>query len=975
MQALNGEWRLATDPENRGREERWFTSIRDEAIAAAVPGVIQQVCPEYQGVVWYWNIFRATQAAANERYLLRFGAVDYLAEVWLNGIPIGSHEGADTPFSLDATSAIRPGDDNLLAVRVLNPTDEPIDGIRLVETPHRNKNSKNFQPGRGMNLGGIVQPVDLLVVPALRIADLFLQPNPVTGQIRMAITVRNDTTTSVSGWLSAAVESQSGADTIATTRSDVIFAPGDSAHELTGVVHNPHLWDLHDPYLYRVTAALEAQASDATFTHRQSARCGFRDFRVVDGYFRLNGRRVFLRSTHTGNHYPMGISRAQELDFVRRDLIYAKASGFNTVRFISGMALAEQLDFCDEIGLMVQEESLAGWLLADSPQMAERYDRSTREMILRDRNHPSLTIWGMLNETFDGPVFRHAVETLALVRSLDPTRLVLLSSGRWDAQPGIGSAANPGSAQWEHVWGAEMPAAAGVSKEWGRLDPAYIKGAGDAHLYPPVPHVPETIAFLRTVGHDSKPVFLSEYGIGSLFNAIREYRMFEQDGARTDVPDAAYIGSMAERLLADWQRFGMDHVYAFPEDMLLDSQRLHARQRRLGFDLIRSNPNICGYNLTGMLDHALTGEGVWTFWREWKPTIMDALADGWAPVRWCLFVDQLHGYAGRAFKIEAVLANEDVLQPGEYPVHMRIRGPHGIVWEQKATARIPELEAGRDGPLAVPVLCEAVTWSGPAGVYELAATMERGGAPAGGRLKFHVADAAALPQLRQSVTLWGIAPQVERWLAARAVQCRLFDHAGADHNEVILVGDLSAQSTSVDDWRELARRIARGSAAVFLAPAAFKRGDDPVGWLPLANKGRCYAFNDWLYHKECVGKAHPIFAGLQPQGVLDWDYYGPIIPRELFDGQDTPDDVVAAAFAVGYSCPGGYASGVLVGAYRFGAGQFVLNTLHILEHIDIHPAADRLLLNMISSAAQALGAAPTALPDNFEALLEQIGYR
>jgi len=149
MQALNGEWRLATDPENCGREARWFASARDEAIVAAVPGVIQQILPDYHGVVWYWHTFRATQPAeAHERYLLRFGAVDYLADVWLNGQLVGSHEGADTPFSLDVTSALNPDDDNLLAVRVLNPTDEPIDGIRLIETPHRNKNSKNFQPGR-----------------------------------------------------------------------------------------------------------------------------------------------------------------------------------------------------------------------------------------------------------------------------------------------------------------------------------------------------------------------------------------------------------------------------------------------------------------------------------------------------------------------------------------------------------------------------------------------------------------------------------------------------------------------------------------------------------------------------------------------------------------------------------------------------------------------------------------------------------
>jgi beta-galactosidase/beta-glucuronidase len=231
MQALNGEWSLATDPENRGRAERWFASARDEAIVAAVPGVIQQILPNYHGVVWYWHTFRATQpAAAHERCLLRFGAVDYLADVWLNGQPVGGHEGADTPFSLDVTSALKTGDDNLLAVRVLNPTDDPIDGIRLVETPHRNKSIKNYQPGRGYNTGGIVLPVELLVAPALRIADLFVQPDPATGQIRVAITVRNDTTTRVIGRLSASAESQSGADTLATTLGDATFLPGDTAH-------------------------------------------------------------------------------------------------------------------------------------------------------------------------------------------------------------------------------------------------------------------------------------------------------------------------------------------------------------------------------------------------------------------------------------------------------------------------------------------------------------------------------------------------------------------------------------------------------------------------------------------------------------------------------------------------------------------------------------------------------------------------
>ena len=84
---------------------------------------------------------------------------------------------------------------------------------------------------------------------------------------------------------------------------------------------------------------------------------------------------------------------------------------------------------------------------------------------------------------------------------------------------------------------------------------------------------------------------------------------------------------MMQLLVGPW-KLARDPSY-FAEDMLRDRQPL------LSFDLIRSNPKICGYNPTGMPGHALTGEGLWTFWREWKPGIADALADGWAPLRWC----------------------------------------------------------------------------------------------------------------------------------------------------------------------------------------------------------------------------------------------------------------------------------------------------------------------------------------------------
>ena len=139
--SLDGDqWLLATDPTNVGRGEEWFKTPRPEAKSTKVPWIIQDAFPGYHGVAWYWRDFAAPANPHTQgRYLLRFWAVDYKAYVWLNGVRVGGHEGGETPFPLDVTEAFKPGAPNRLAVRVLNPTHEPIDGIVLSHTPRRNK--------------------------------------------------------------------------------------------------------------------------------------------------------------------------------------------------------------------------------------------------------------------------------------------------------------------------------------------------------------------------------------------------------------------------------------------------------------------------------------------------------------------------------------------------------------------------------------------------------------------------------------------------------------------------------------------------------------------------------------------------------------------------------------------------------------------------------------------------------------------
>ena len=497
---------------------------------------------------------------------------------------------------------------------------------------------------------------------------------------------------------------------------------------------------------------------------------------------------------------------------------------------------------------------------------------------------------------------------------------------------------------------------------------------GDVHFYPEVPESPEDDREIRTLGQGSKPIFFSQYGIGSMMDVIHEARMYEQLGARPDMEDYVIVRSMADRLTADWKRFGMEGVYAFPEYFLRDSQYRMARHRTLGFNAVRSNPQICGFNVTGMLDHALTGEGVWRFWRDWKPGAMDAMQDGWSPLRWCLFVYPTHAYTGRPVKLEGVLANEDVLRPGEYPVRARVCGPSGIAWERAAKVQVAAPAPGEDGPLAIPVIAEEVSLSGPAGDYELAISIERGAAATEASWQFHLTDPGSLPRLNQAVTLWGVPASVESWLNAHGATCEDFRGAAPARREIMLVGDVSKAGAKPEDWRELARRMATGSVVIFLSPHAFEREKDAVAWLPLAQKGRCYRFDDWLYHKECVAKAHPVFEGLQAKGILDWYYYGPVIPHYLFDGQEVPAEVIAATFAAGYSTPGGYASGILLGRYAFGEGHFIVNTFPILEQLDRHPAADRLLLNLLQYGGSMAEKPQASMPAGFGEQLRAIGY-
>ncbi len=929
--SLDGNsWRLAVDPADKGRAEKWHDAVRPDARPATVPCAIQEVVGTYAGVAWYWHGFTAPASpTGGGRFLLRFWKVDYKADVWLNGKLIGTHEDGDEPFVLDATDAMKPGAENLLAVRVLNPSDQRIDGITRKDTVC---GIKNGVPAQDWNFGGILDSVELLVVPPVFVEDLHLCPDWTTGDLAASVNVRNTTGAKRRVRLATTAAPAASGETSDEAVRECEVPPGDTPLKVTLRVRQHRLWDLDDPFLYRVTARLEDPASGGV--SEKSDRCGFRDFRFADGYFRLNGRRILLRSAHVVWTTPVMIHSARDRATLRKDILHAKEMGFNAIRYLPYAAPRVQLDLADELGIMMIQQSMSSWCVPNHNAIAdERFDRSLLGIVRRDRNHPSITAWYFLNEV-KGPVVDRAVAALTKVRDLDERRFCLLNSGRWDGRKDLGSGSNPGSRTWD----------------------AHFE---DVHTYPSVPHDAAVIHALRGGGSPA-PLFLSEYGIGAALDLSRLVRQFEQIGS-PNAMDARYYRSVLDKFMADWDRWKMAEVFGRPEDYFHACQKAGAGYRTLGLNAIRSNPALVGYSMTGLFDHVGSGEGPITMFRDLKPGHLDAMRDGWSPLRWCLFVEPCQVYRGGSVHVEAVLANEDAIVPGEYEVEVVVLDPDQKPAFRK-TVKLTIADAKSNPAFALPVLAEDIKIDGPAGRYRLAARFIAGAAPTGRPVEFFVADPAAVPAVKADVALWGEDTELQTWLGKNGIAFHPLTAEPPPRREVILLVGKGGDALS-----DLARRIARGSTAVLVSPVPWPR------W-PLFTD-RLVALDHLapgLYHRDDWARWHPIFDGLPCGGLLDWTFYRNIVPQngQALAPRHQPDEVVCA----GINTICGYKSGIYVGIHKFGAGRFIANALNIRGNLGRDPVAERLLRNILNYAAGDLGKPPADLPADFDKQLKTMGY-
>ncbi|NDJ62789.1 MAG: hypothetical protein GYB67_16825 [Chloroflexi bacterium] len=365
---------------------------------------------EYQFVSTYRKRFTLPEALSGRRVYLDFDGALSACSVAVNGQVVGAHVGGYTPFSYEITDRVHTLRENVVQVR-LDSTEHPeIPPFGYVVDY--------------LTFGGLYRDVRLRIVEPIHIVDVFARPLDVLTRpaLEVAVRLKNQSRQERDLRLELVLREDQG-DTeivVASSRYSTVYVPRGGG--LVATVHLDDLpaiklWSLDDPVLY----ALDAELYDGdALVDRQRVDFGFREAVFRDDGFYLNGERIKLIGLNRHQTYPY-IGPAAPARLQRKDAEILKYElGVNIARTSHYPQSPHFLKRCDEIGLLVLEE-LPGWQFVGDSDWQALALRDLEAMILRDRNHPSIVLWGVrINESADDEGFYSATNRLA--HQLDPSR-------------------------------------------------------------------------------------------------------------------------------------------------------------------------------------------------------------------------------------------------------------------------------------------------------------------------------------------------------------------------------------------------------------------------------------------------------------------------------------------------------------------------------------------------------------------------
>ena len=386
---LNGTWSYEFDFSHSGMDRRLFESEGFEN-AIVVPFAPQS---ELSGVgfkdfiseMWYHRTINVPQDWAGKKIILHFGAVDYIASVYIDGKIAGRHWGGSSSFSIDITRMVVPGQEHNLVVRV---EDDERSG----------QYAKGKQSGRFASFGceytrttGIWQTVWMEPVSKNGLKDVYIVPD--LDQSRFVV---EPSYYGLAAGQQLRVTVKDGGKVVS---SKTVPASAQTSAELP--VKKAKTWSPESPFLYDID--LEVLDAEGNVIDKASSYSGMRKIHIVGNRLYLNNEPVYLRFVLDQGFYPDGIWTAPTDEALKHDIELSMAAGFNGARLHQKMFEPRFHYWADRLGYLTWGESASWGANINNPLSARNFLTEWEETVIRDRNHPSIIMWTPFNETWEHP--------------------------------------------------------------------------------------------------------------------------------------------------------------------------------------------------------------------------------------------------------------------------------------------------------------------------------------------------------------------------------------------------------------------------------------------------------------------------------------------------------------------------------------------------------------------------------------------
>ena len=421
-QNLNGAWTYEFDygksGMHPGRELFGSSGFHDEITVPFCPeSSLSGVChKDFVEAIWYHRKLDIPFEWANKRIILHFGGVDYESELFINGISAGTHSGGTVSFEHDITRLVEPGQTHDLVVRAL-------DELRLVGKQPSGKQCPDYK-SRGClytRTTGIWQTVWIEAVHPCGLQRVHIVPDLDSGRflvIPLFLATKQ-------GLTFRAVLKDTGS-VVATAHTPAAQGASVSLH-----MKMPKAWRPKDPFLYDLQ--LEVLDANGRVLDSVNSYAGLRKVHTEDNRIFLNNEPVYLRMVLDQGFYPEGIWTAPTDEALKRDIELSMAAGFNGARLHQKVFEERFHYWADRLGYLTWGESASWGCDVNDPAAARNFLSEWREILLRDRNHPSIIAWTPFNETANvtdtGQHARTHRDAYDTCRALDPMRPVNDASG------------------------------------------------------------------------------------------------------------------------------------------------------------------------------------------------------------------------------------------------------------------------------------------------------------------------------------------------------------------------------------------------------------------------------------------------------------------------------------------------------------------------------------------------------------------